>query len=346
MRTAVAVFALVLFSAHESIAQLLEKRQEMPRSQRVETVDPGMAESARAALQVGAPSYSVKSGPTCTGGIQHDDGSFEDGIRTTSTLAHNFVTRFDLPGAINQLDAVCVCFSRSGSDTSVTFRVNVYANDGPSGGPGTLLGFVTPNVATPPLLGQQFVRVPFPSLVVPQTVYIGPSWSELLDDDFFLCTDDNGPAGPPSYFGTDLVAAPTNLAPTTSFRALGIRAEATSLSDCVASETAMCLNNNRFKVSARWRTPDGTEGDAKVFKLTPDTGYLWFFNASNVETVVKVLDACGFNQRFWVFAGGLTNVQVTLTVEDTETGQIRTYTNPQNTAFRPIQDTSAFATCQ
>jgi hypothetical protein len=38
----------------------------------------------------------------------------------------------------------------------------------------------------------------------------------------------------------------------------------------------------------------------------------------------------------------LTNVSVTLTVTDTVTGAVRTYTNPQGTAFAPIQDTNAF----
>jgi hypothetical protein len=58
------------------------------------------------------------------------------------------------------------------------------------------------------------------------------------------------------------------------------------------------------------------------------------------------LDACsGSSGYYWVFAGGLTNVHVGLTITDTFTGVVRTYTNPQNTAFQPIQDTSAFATC-
>jgi hypothetical protein len=34
-----------------------------------------------------------------------------------------------------------------------------------------------------------------------------------------------------------------------------------------------------------------------------------------------------------------------LTVTDTQTGAIQTYTNPQGTPFQPIQDTNAFATC-
>ena len=61
--------------------------------------------------------------------------------------------------------------------------------------------------------------------------------------------------------------------------------------------------------------------------------------------IIKVLNACGLNSKFWVFAGGLTNVQVDLTVTDTQTGAVKTYQNPQSTAFLPIQDTSAFATC-
>ena len=61
--------------------------------------------------------------------------------------------------------------------------------------------------------------------------------------------------------------------------------------------------------------------------------------------VVKVLNGCTFNQRYWVFAGGLTNVQVTMTVTDMTNATVKTYTNPLNTAFQPIQDTAAFQTC-
>jgi hypothetical protein len=46
-----------------------------------------------------------------------------------------------------------------------------------------------------------------------------------------------------------------------------------------------------------------------------------------------------------VFAGGLTDVEVTLTVRDSETGKVTSYHNPQGTPYQPVQDTSAFATC-
>jgi uncharacterized protein YfaP (DUF2135 family) len=117
------------------------------------------------------------------------------------------------------------------------------------------------------------------------------------------------------------------------------------LEACTSTATTICLGDNRFAVSATWRTTNGQTGSAQATRLTSDTGYFSFFNASNVEAVVKVLNSCSFNSRFWVFAAGLTDVNVVLTVRDTVTGTVKTYTNPLGTAFQPIQDTSAFATC-
>ena len=79
--------------------------------------------------------------------------------------------------------------------------------------------------------------------------------------------------------------------------------------------------------------------------LTPNSGYFWFFDATNVEMIVKVLDGCEANQHEWVFAAGLTNVEVTTTVTDTFSGLSKTYTNTQGTPFAPVQDTAAFAAC-
>jgi CSLREA domain-containing protein len=116
-------------------------------------------------------------------------------------------------------------------------------------------------------------------------------------------------------------------------------------SACIDGGASLCLNNGRFRVSATWRTPQGQMGDAQAVRLTGDSGYLWFFDPSNIEITIKVLDACALNQRYWVFASGLTNVRVDLRVEDTVTGAVKTYTNPQGTSYVPQLDTSAFATC-
>ena len=116
-------------------------------------------------------------------------------------------------------------------------------------------------------------------------------------------------------------------------------------SPCAASATTLCLGQNRFEVKATFDAGSGNSGTAQTVALTDDTGYLWFFAASDVEAVVKVLDGCGLGGHFWVFAGGLTNVNVVMKVRDSQTGAVQTYVNPSHTPFLPIQDTAAFSTC-
>ncbi|MCH9646819.1 MAG: hypothetical protein K0U98_01195 [Deltaproteobacteria bacterium] len=110
-------------------------------------------------------------------------------------------------------------------------------------------------------------------------------------------------------------------------------------------DDALLLNENRFRIEANWRNLRGETGVGKPIQLTDDTGYFWFFNSTNVEMVIKVLDACEDFNRFWIFAAGLTNVEVDVRVIDTETGEIFTFQNPLGTAFQPLQATDAFATC-
>ena len=114
---------------------------------------------------------------------------------------------------------------------------------------------------------------------------------------------------------------------------------------CRPDPSTLCLGNGRFRVTTNWRRPDGSTGAGAAVPITNDTGYFWFFDAKNIEVVTKVLDGCGVNGHHWVFSGGLTNVEVTLAVTDTQTGTVTTYANPLGTPFEPIQDTSAFATC-
>lgn len=113
-------------------------------------------------------------------------------------------------------------------------------------------------------------------------------------------------------------------------------------SACTESDTVLCLTNNRFRVEVTWKTPSGDTGSGHAVKLTSDSGAFWFFNSTNLEMTVKALNACSVSTNQWVFASGLTNVQVTLKVTDTMSGKTRTYTNSLGSAFLPIQDTAAF----
>jgi hypothetical protein len=117
------------------------------------------------------------------------------------------------------------------------------------------------------------------------------------------------------------------------------------LTGTARAATDLNLLGERFLVTADWRTADGASGTATAVSLTGETGYFWFFSPGNVELVVKVLNACSPFDRFWVYASGLTNVEVELTVTDTWTGQSKTYSRPGGSMFAPLADTSSFGGC-
>ena len=82
-------------------------------------------------------------------------------------------------------------------------------------------------------------------------------------------------------------------------------------------------------------------GHGTAVPVTADTGYFWFFSDTNVELMVKVLDGRGVNGKFWVLYGALSNVQYTITIEDTLTGTVKRYNNASGT-LASVADTSAF----
>jgi hypothetical protein len=125
-----------------------------------------------------------------------------------------------------------------------------------------------------------------------------------------------------------------------------VRVDVVTATACLPDATTLCLSAGRFQVRAHWQTNAGNSGAGQAVPMTSDTGYFWFFGADNVELVVKVLNGCALpNPSYWVFASGLTNVGVDLTVLDTKTGIVKTYHNPLNQPFVAIQDTAAFSTC-
>lgn len=114
---------------------------------------------------------------------------------------------------------------------------------------------------------------------------------------------------------------------------------------CTPSSTRMCLQNNRFSVTVNWQTSSGSGAGQVASAGTTDSGLFWFFGSNNWEMLVKVLNACSTNSRYWVFIGVTTNVAWTMTVTDTLTNTTKIYSSPFGTASCPILDTSAFATC-
>ena len=110
---------------------------------------------------------------------------------------------------------------------------------------------------------------------------------------------------------------------------------------CPNPDSTLCLQGGRFRATVAWHDFSGNSGVGHAVPLSSDTGSFWFFSPNNVELVVKTLDGRALNGNWWVFSGALSNVEYTLTVTDTASGAVRTYTNPSGT-FASQGDTAAF----
>ncbi|HEV8579489.1 MAG TPA: matrixin family metalloprotease [Thermoanaerobaculia bacterium] len=97
---------------------------------------------------------------------------------------------------------------------------------------------------------------------------------------------------------------------------------------CTAGAENLCLLGGRFRVNVEFRA-NSQAGTGHAVPHTDLTGLFWFFDSSNIELIVKVLDAQGLNSKFWFFYGGLSDVEYWITVTDTQTGAVETYHNNQ-----------------
>jgi hypothetical protein len=116
---------------------------------------------------------------------------------------------------------------------------------------------------------------------------------------------------------------------------------AQALATCPPAVERLCLNGSRFQAEVSWSVPGLGSGQGRAMPLTGDTGAFWFFSAANLELVVKVLDGRPINRHFWVFYGGLSDVEYTLTVTDTRTGVQEVYHNPAG-KLASAEDVNAF----
>ncbi len=115
---------------------------------------------------------------------------------------------------------------------------------------------------------------------------------------------------------------------------------------CIDGPNTLCVNNERFKIEVDFATAQNSgAASAVAIPTAPASGLFYFFGADNIELLIKVLNACGVNNRYWVFFAATTNVEFTVKVLDTQTGKTRFYFNPLNRTAPPVQDTDAFSTC-
>lgn len=135
-----------------------------------------------------------------------------------------------------------------------------------------------------------------------------------------------------------------------AFQAVSQYSGTGTASDCIPSSTTLCLlerdgitpDSNRFQVQMSWVDFAGNNGQGHAVALTSKSGYFWFFDDTNIEVTIKILDGRPLNNRFWVFAAGMTTVEVIINVTDTVTGAVKTYHNPMGEKFKLIDDVNAF----
>ncbi|MDQ6892553.1 MAG: PKD domain-containing protein [Acidobacteriota bacterium] len=65
-------------------------------------------------------------------------------------------------------------------------------------------------------------------------------------------------------------------------------------------------------------------------------------NAGNPEVIVKMVDASGIGQNYWVFYGTMTDLEFTLSVRETSTGIVKTYS--RDLSGDPSKDSGQFDT--
>ena len=294
--------------------------------------------------------------PACGGGLVYDDGSFEQHYQFAGSSSVDMVMRFDLATVPAALDQACICLTRTGGDGTVDFDLLLYDAEGAGSQPGTLIsGIGGLRVDSIPLWPQTaFYNLDlrgFPISVEQSRIFFGISWDTTANPDVYLCGDENGPGLQPAAVSTDLGNSWADLRGFfPKLKALGLRAEFSADTgnsfECVANETTLCLNDGRYEVKVDWKTRQGQTGDGKPVEFgSDDSGMFSFFNTSNWEMLVKVLDGCSVNQHRWVFFAAVTNVEFTLTVTDSETGESQRYFNPQGSSADAVTDTEAFANC-
>ncbi len=156
----------------------------------------------------------------------------------------------------------------------------------------------------------------------------------VQDTAAFSCTA--GAAGDPAPPATAATSAAADPAAPSAVERTG----------CATTSTQLCIGD-RFAVTAHYHTAQGggSDGSGQAIALAElgvsQGGLFWFFNPTNPEMLIKVLNACGVNNRYWIFYAAGTNVGFTVTITDTQTNEVKTYANPDLTAALPVQDTGA-----
>jgi hypothetical protein len=285
----------------------------------------------------------------------HWDGIPEAGLGFPATFQRaEFVEAYQVDGFVTR---VLVCFFNTGATGTVQVMATVYNDNGPGGGPGTMLAqSAATRIPSPVQPSVDCSDITVPAVERHSKTFVGVAWMPNVDSNNFVVTDNSGTTPIQEMYGRAGTAASPgtfglvrNTQPQVRAFGIGVHvvSNAQAFAPCFNTDTVICLNGDRFRFELDFRRNNDNEGLGRFSGLrTDDSAVLWFFDAQNLEMLVKVLDRCvGATPRYWVFFAATTNVELHMTVTDTFAGKVKTYFNPLNTAAPPVQDVDAFATC-
>ena len=113
---------------------------------------------------------------------------------------------------------------------------------------------------------------------------------------------------------------------------------------CIPSATTVCLLGNRFEISVNWEDYQHVHRDALVASAgTPESALFYFRQAANWEFLIKIINGCSLNGKYWVYFAAATDVGYIVTVRDTQSAApAKHYTNQLGTASPAVNDSGAF----
>lgn len=168
----------------------------------------------------------------------------------------------------------------------------------------------------------------------------------------FTDTSTGSPTSWSWSFGDGTTSATRN--PTKTYAAAGSYTVTLTVSNASGSNSAsktvvvqpaapsgdpLSLSTSRVKVWVSYRNQySGETGVGRPLPQKDEFGFFYFFDASNPEVFVKVLDF-GADRPFLLFAAGLTDFEYTVTFQNVRTGKIVSWTKPAN-AFDGFVDTA------
>jgi hypothetical protein len=213
-----------------------------------------------------------------------------------------------------------------------------------SGGEGTSLYFAQPGGAsggTPFWTAPASVPGGATAIAIDRHV---PGAVYLASNSGFFVSHDHGNTWTPQQAGLrsnhvmDLALDPTLLGPVWVGTDSGLAM--LGRGGCRAGSETACLEGARFQTQVSYRL-GGQTATATAAQLTDETTAFWFTGPASYELLVKVLDGTFVNGEFWVFSGGLSDIEYTVTVTDVLTGTVKNYPKAAG-ILKSFADTGAF----